>query len=432
MKHLSLYLIVVLFALMKIEAYAQNGVWNGTLELHGVKIPLVFHFTDDGCFLDSPSQGAKGIKAECTLKDGSVDVRVPLIGARFEGLLVGDSIKGVFRQGSLSLPLTVAKGYYKAVRPQTPSAPFPYNTEELKFDNDGFTFGGTLTLPENYGKNTPVVLMITGSGQQNRDEEIFGHKPFAVIADYLARRGIASYRYDDRGFGDDSVSFVKFTTDDFMHDAAAAVAMLRKRFDKVGLLGHSEGGTIAFTLAAEGRADFVVSLAGMAVSGRETLVRQNRWALSSSGMSSDVLDSCCEAIDKAFGQMAEGKPLSEVSFDGAPPALKPHLRRSLAQADSPYMRRFITVDVSPLLSSVQCPVLALNGEKDIQVDCSTNLAALATGLQNCQKVIKSFAGMNHLFQSCSTGSVAEYSQIEETVSPAVLSTITDWILALGR
>lgn len=232
-----------LLALWAITANAQQGAWKGELNVMGNKLPLVFNFTKDGCTIDSPLQGAKGIQAEKTVKeDGTIKVTIGMIGASFEGKMADDEIKGTFIQNGFPLPLTLKPGKTMVKRPQTPKAPFPYKEESVSFTNAGFTFNGTLTLPENYSKNTPVVLMITGSGQQNRDEELFDHKPFAVIADALARQGIASLRYDDRGWGDKSVNFYNFTTEDFCQDATAALPLLRKRFNKVGLLGHSEGG----------------------------------------------------------------------------------------------------------------------------------------------------------------------------------------------
>lgn len=274
-----------LLALWAITANAQQGAWKGELNVMGNKLPLVFNFTKDGCTIDSPLQGAKGIPAEKTVnEDGTIKVTIGKIGASFEGKMADDEIKGTFIQNGFPLPLTLKPGKTMVKRPQTPKAPFPYKEESVSFTNAGFTFNGTLTLPENYSKNTPVVLMITGSGQQNRDEELFDHKPFAVIADALARQGIASLRYDDRGWGDKSVNFYNFTTEDFCQDATVALPLLRKRFNKVGLLGHSEGGTIALMLAAEGKADFIISLAGMAISGKETIIMQNRQAISALGM----------------------------------------------------------------------------------------------------------------------------------------------------
>lgn len=418
----------VVFAMMAFAANAQEGTWNGELNVMGNKVPLVFNFFTNGCTIDSPSQGVNGIQAEKTVKDdGTISVKVGMIGATFEGKMTDGEIKGTYIQNGFPLPLTLKPGKLVVKRPQTPVPPFPYKEESVSFTNAQYTFNGTLTLPENYSKNTPVVLMVTGSGQQNRDEELFSHKPFAVIADALARQGIASLRYDDRGWGDKSVNFADFTTDDFRQDAAAAIPLLRKRFNKVGILGHSEGGTIAMMLAAEGKADFIVSLAGMAISGKETLIMQNRQAMSAIGLPKETVDSYCNSISKALDEIASGKKASEINIDDVPVALKPITIKALQQADTPYVRHFLTVDVGKLLPEIKCPVLALNGTKDTQVDCDANTTRIEKGLANCKHSIKKIDGVNHLFQHCNTGIVTEYQQIEETISPEVLQVVTKWI-----
>ena len=415
-------------ALASLVANAQEGAWNGELNVMGTKLPLVFNFSTEGCTMDSPSQGAKGIPAEKTIKDdGTIKVSVTMIGATFEGKMDNNEIKGTFIQNGFPIPLTLKPGKPVVKRPQTPVAPFPYKEESISFTNAGYTFNGTLTLPQNCSKTTPVVLMVTGSGQQNRDEELFDHKPFAVIADALARQGIASLRYDDRGWGDKSLDFNQFTTTDFLQDAASALPLLRKRFNKVGVLGHSEGGTIAMMLASEGKADFIVSLAGMAISGKETLVMQNRQAMSALGLPKDVVDSYCTTISNILDEIAKGKKTSEISIDGVPDNLKPILKRELEQTSSPYIRHFITLEAGKQLSNIKCPVLALNGTKDTQVDCTANTTQLEKCLTNCKHTIKKIDGANHLFQHCTTGSIVEYQQIEETIAPDVLETITKWI-----
>lgn len=418
----------VVFAMMAFAANAQEGTWNGELNVMGNKVPLVFNFSTNGCTIDSPSQGVNGIQAEKTVKDdGTISVKVGMIGATFEGKMTDGEIKGTYVQNGFPLPLTLKPGKLVVKRPQTPVPPFPYKEEPVSFTNAQYTFNGTLTLPENYSKNTPVVLMVTGSGQQNRDEELFSHKPFAVIADALARQGIASLRYDDRGWGDKSVNFADFTTDDFRQDAAAAIPLLRKRFNKVGILGHSEGGTIAMMLAAEGKADFIVSLAGMAISGKETLIMQNRQAMSAIGLPKETVDSYCNSISKALDEIASGKKASEINIDDVPVALKPVTIKALQQADTPYIRHFLTVDAGKLLPEIKCPVLALNGTKDTQVDCDANTTRIEKGLADCKHSIKKIDGVNHMFQHCNTGIVTEYQQIEETISPEVLQEVAKWI-----
>lgn len=411
-------------------ACAQQGAWSGDLNVMGTKLPLVFNFSADGCTLDSPAQGAKDIPAQKSVaEDGTIKVTVAMIGATFEGKMEGDCINGTFAQGALQLPLTLKRGAQEVRRPQTPVAPFPYKQEEVSFENAGFRFGGTLCTPANCTSDTPVVLLVTGSGQQNRDEELFGHRPFAVIADALARNGIASLRYDDRGWGDKSTDFSRFTTDDFKQDAAAALQLLRQRFHftRVGIVGHSEGGTIALMLAAEGKADFIVSLAGMAASGRETLLQQNRLVLQAAGMTPDVVETYCKPIAQALDALAEGKAIEEISDADVPNEMKPVFKKTLQQGNSPYLRHFLTLNTAALLPKIKCPVLALNGTKDTQVDCTQNLTTLEKGLSNCRHDIKKVEGVNHLFQHCKTGIVMEYQQIEETMAPEVLEIITEWI-----
>lgn len=418
----------VVFAMMAFAANAQEGTWNGELNVMGNKVPLVFNFSTNGCTIDSPSQGVNGIQAEKTVKDdGTISVKVGMIGATFEGKMADGEIKGTYVQNGFPLPLTLKPGKLVVKRPQTPVPPFSYKEESVSFTNAQYTFNGTLTLPENYSRNTPVVLMVTGSGQQNRDEELFSHKPFAVIADALARQGIASLRYDDRGWGDKSVNFADFTTDDFRQDAAAAIPLLRKRFNKVGILGHSEGGTIAMMLAAEGKADFIVSLAGMAISGKETLIMQNRQAMTAIGLPKETVDSYCNSISKALDEIASGKKANEININDVPVALKPITIKALQQADTPYIRHFLTVDVGKLLPEIKCPVLALNGTKDTQVDCDANTTRIEKGLADCKHSIKKIDGVNHMFQHCNTGIVTEYQQIEETIAPEVLQVVAKWI-----
>ena len=284
-------------------------------------------------------------------------------------------------------------------RPQTPQPPFPYQTEEVAFTNENAeaTFCGTLTLPK--GANT-VMLMVTGSGQQNRDEELFEHKPFAVIADYLARHGIATLRYDDRATGKSVGGDVKdATTKDFADDALAGIEWLRqnKRFKKVGIIGHSEGGLIAFMLGALDKVDFIVSLAGPAVRGDSLLLEQNKALLG----------------DKAKGLTIES------------------VRSNVSALQKSWYNFYIDYDPQPDLARIACPVMAVNGSKDLQVVASQNIPALRRLLtKNGQNVIKEYPDLNHLFQYCQTGIPTEYGQIEETFSEEVLNDIVEWIQQL--
>ena len=410
-----------------LSVQAQEGIWSGELEAQGIKLPLVFNFTADGCTLDSPSQGVKGLKAEKSYTDdGKLKVTIPSINASYEGVYAVNIITGNYTQNGFSFPLTLKQGAPKVNRPQTPVGPFPYKTEEVKFRNGDFIFNGTLALPENCTAQTPVVLFVTGSGQQDRDENMFfEHKPFAVIADALARNGIASLRYDDRGYGDSTVHFLNYNTHDFKDDAAAGLSFLRKRFQKVGIIGHSEGGTIALMLAAEGKTDFIISLAGMAVSGKETILWQNRVSLEASGLPKEVIDQYINVISNLFDKAIEGK-LESIDFSLAPDALKPALQQSIKQFSMPYYQHILAVDVRPLLPQIKCPVLALNGKKDTQVNCQANLDALDKGLTAKHQTV-ALDNLNHLFQHCTTGNLMEYQQIEETFAPEALQQIVEWI-----
>lgn len=413
-----------------ITGYAQTGNWSGELNAMGQKIPLVFKFSDNGCTMDSPKQGAKGIKTEWTpSENGEVVVVIPAIGARYEGKLGEKEITGTFKQSGMSFPLTLTQAEIeKPKRPQTPTAPFPYTTEEVTFKDGEVELHGTLSLPANYSKKTPVVVMVTGSGQQNRDEELFDHKPFAVIADALARMGIASLRYDDRFWGDKNEVFTNYTTYHLKHDAQAAVSLLRKRFDKVGVLGHSEGGTIALLLAEESKTDFIVSLAGMVVDGKTCIMKQNKAIYTKAGVSDDIVQPYCEALNEGLEQIKSGKKPEDIATPkNLMPAMANNFSAAMKQADSPWFRYFLQLDASKELSKISCPVLALNGKLDTQVDYEDNLGILESQLKTKKKKIIAFDNLNHLFQNCKTGLVTEYSDIEETISPNVLDTISKWI-----
>ena len=427
----SKLLIIAIMSLFAIStANAQTGTWSGKLDVQGTKLSLVFHLDKENPTADSPDQGAKGIPIQVERKAfGGITIKIPSLGASYEGLYTIQKIAGTFRQAGLSLPLTLIPGEDKPNRPQTPQGPFPYTTEEVTFLNGNIPLNGTLVLPEGYSRTTPALIMVTGSGLQNRDEEIYDHKPFAVIADALARAGVATLRYDDRGFGGYEGNINNCTTEDFKNDALAGMDLLRTRFDKVGVIGHSEGGTIALMIAAEQKADFIVSLAGMVVSGAETLVSQNRIALAQAGIDASVTDTYCKAIEEAFTATVKGSSMPDIDDYDLPAALKQNYIAVLSQIRMPYMRHFLELDMRPLLDRIACPVLALNGTKDIQVEHESNLSALRNGLPSNEKTcIEAVEGVNHLFQHCTTGAVSEYGEIEETISPEVLETIIQWIL----
>lgn len=426
-------IVVLVFVLaVALTAQAQTGDWSGKLNVQGTSITLVLHLDADGCKVDSPDQGVRGIPAEASHTDlGKLVISIPSFGATYEGFLLAGQLVGTFTQHGVSFPLTLTPGLPKLNRPQTPKGPFPYATEEVSFANGDAVLKGTLTLPEGCSRKTPVLVMVTGSGLQNRDEEIFEHKPFAVIADALARAGIATLRYDDRGFGESTGDAVSCTTEDLKNDALAGIKLLRERFDRVGVIGHSEGGTIALMLAAEKQADFIVSLAGMVISGEETLLIQNRLLLVLAGFPETTVDTYCKALKEAFDATVAGmNPPAADKFD-LPEGLKQNYQAVLVQSATPYMRYFLALDMRPLLNTVTCPVLALNGTKDFQVDPEQNLSALRTGLPaNPNTRIVPVEGVNHLFQHCPTGNPSEYKDIEETFAPEALATLIEWLKAL--
>ena len=393
---------------------ALLGSWSGKLNVGAISLTLVLNLEQaDGyvkASLDSPDQGAKGIPAfKEYLSDDSLAVKVEQIGMTYRARLKDGKLDGTFSQNGFSTSLVLAKGDVPEVkRPQTPKPPYPYQTEEVTFRNDadGATLAGTLTWPVGYDKQSKqkptVVLLVSGSGQQNRDEELFEHKPFLVISDYLARQGIATLRYDDRATGASVGGEVKnATTEDFSRDAAAGLDFLRSRkaFAKIGLLGHSEGGSIAFMLAAKKRTDFIVTLAGPGVKGDTLLAAQGNRILSLSGMPADM------TVEK--------------------------YRQQQAVQEMPWIKWFIDYDPSDDIRQTRCPVFALNGERDCQVISSQNLTAIQKLLpKSKQNLIKEYPALNHLFQHSTTGLVAEYGQIEETISPEVLSDIAQWINGL--
>ena len=407
-------------------AHAQTGTWSGKIEVQGMKLPLVFHLNEENPTMDSPDQGARGIPIAVERDaTGKITIKISSIGATYEGQWTSGEIVGTFRQWGTSLPLTLVPGEEKVNRPQTPKAPFPYTTEEVSFTNGDAVLKGTLVLPAGYTKKTPVLIMVTGSGLQNRDEEIFEHKPFAVIADALARAGIATLRYDDRGFGESTGDIINCTTEDLKNDALSGIRLLRERFDKVGVIGHSEGGTIALLLAAEGKADFIVSLAGNVVSGAETLLWQNRIALSGAGVPAETVDTYCKALAEAFETGVAG------NYD-LPEGLKQNLSMAIMQLQTPYLKYFLKLDTRPVLGKITCPVLALNGSKDQQVNPDANLEALRKGLPPATPArIECVEGLNHLFQPCATGATTEYKEIEVTIAPEVLAKLVEWLSAIS-
>lgn len=417
-------IITLLTALLVLTGHAQVqpttallGSWSGEIKIGAMSLALVLHLEQaDGyvkASLDSPDQSVSGIPAfKEYLSDDSVAVKVEAIGVTYRAKLKDGKLDGTFSQNGMSLPLVLKKGVPEVKRPQEPKPPYPYETEEVTFKNeaDGATLAGTLTWPVGYDKSAKqkpvVVLFVTGSGQENRDEEIYNHKPFLVIADYLARQGIASLRYDDRATAKSTGGDLQnATSEDFARDAEAGLDFLRskKAFSKVGMIGHSEGGLIAFILGAQQKTDFIVSLAGPGVQGDTLSALQSNRMMELSGIAPEMTV-----------RMTVKKIRQEPQFQ--------KLR---------WYQWFLDYDPSDNISKTRCPVFALNGSLDCQVVTSQNLTAIEQLLPKSKKnLFKEYPGLNHLFQHCTTGLPNEYGHIEETISPEVLGDIAAWIKQL--
>ena len=400
-------------ALAATQSFGQqiSGPWTGQLDLGAQKLTIVLHFDKDAsgkdvCTMDSPDQSAKGIPATLNfISADSVNIVVPSIGMTYAGKLNEGELKGSFSQMGMKLPLDMKPGKVKHNRPQHPVEPYPYQTKEITFQNEAANawFAGTLVYPEGYkeGDKVPVLIMVTGSGAENRDEEVFDHKPFLVIADYLARHGVASLRFDDRGVGKSTGSMEGATTKDFADDVLAGIEMLRglKQFSKVGVLGHSEGGSVAFMLGAKQKVDFIISMAGVGAKGDTALTAQ---------------------ANRTYELMGVPMQVNVAQY-----------RAQVAQLNSPWLNYFLDYDPIPDIQGTRCPVLAINGDKDVQVVSSLNLKGIEKALlKNKKNLVKEYPGLNHLFQHCTTGLPTEYAGIEETISEEVLGDIATWINGL--
>jgi len=457
------FTICILAVLMVSSVVGQDitGQWNGLLNIQGMKLRLVFHITktDQGysSTMDSPDQGAKGIPMSSTVfENPKLILKLDAGGIEYTGELKEELITGTFKQSGMSFPMDLKReAIEKPVvkRPQEPKKPYPYDSEEVTFENKtaGVKLAGTLTLPGKEGKY-PVVVLITGSGPQNRDEELMGHKPFLVLADHLTRNGIAVLRYDDRGTAQSTGDFSKATSVDLASDVEAAIGYLKSRKDidkkNIGLMGHSEGGIIAPMVASKSKdVSFIVLLAGTGIPGDQLLLLQQELIGRASGMpESDLLKNreinkgCFDIIVKSSDQdqmkadltVYLKNTINEFPADQRPAGMSDDdlIKMLLNQIASPWMLYFIKYDPAPALQKVKCPVLALNGEKDLQVPPGENLAAIGKALEtgrNKKVTIKEMPGLNHLFQECTIGSPDEYAMIEQTMSPAALDVVAKWI-----
>jgi len=465
---LSTLIIILLFAqtisAQSIDKKFITGSWLGKISVNTIQLRVIFNISIIGkdslvATLDSPDQGAKGIKLGPvtytgeTLKISAVDLI-----AYYNVKIKNDTlIEGTWKQGPATNPLNLVrlKTAFTLNRPQEPKPPFPYSSEDVTFPNDKFNINlaGTLTIPAGKGP-FPAVIMITGSGPQNRNEEIMGHKPFMVIADYLSRNGIAVLRYDDRGVAKSQGSQLNATSADFATDAEAAYNFLKNnpkiKSRSIGLMGHSEGGLIAPIVASINPGiGFIVSLAGPGVTGQQIIIRQQQDIGKLSGVNENQIKKATETNKKLFAVLrkekdnkkAEVKILAiykeilekeKTSKEDTEKAVN-QLKATFGAATYTWFRYFMFTDAADYWKKVKCPVLALNGEKDLQVSATENLPAIEKALKstgNMSVKIVKFPGLNHLFQHSKTGLPSEYGNIEETFSPEVLKVISDWILSL--
>jgi len=431
-----------------------TGTWQGSLAVgNGMTLPLVFHFAEveSGLTgsLDSPAQNQFGIKFDTiTMRaNGTLFAAIEKLHAHFEGRFESTKLTGTWNQSGSSLPLTLSHtaGYHAPKRLQEPQAPFPYDSEQVSFKNGDVEISGTLTLPID-AKSCPVVVLLHGSGPHDRDETIFFHKPFLVLADYLTKRGIGVLRYDKRGCNKSTGDYKKSTSNDFADDGLAAINFLKTdaRIDptKIGLLGHSEGGILAPIIASKSTdVSFIVMMAGTALPGDEILIGQVKKLGEGGGLSAQRIDLECRLARETYA-ILKAEPDDKLAIEkikamrhrlnptGEPTAPDKNFDSQLTALTSPWYRYFIAYDPRPTLSKVQCPVLAINGDHDTQVPATENLDAISKAFEssgNKKLTIVKLAGLNHLFQTCSTGLPQEYATIEETISPKALAIIGDWI-----
>ena len=431
-----------------------NGKWEGKLQLPSTELRIFFQIeeTAPGKYrarMASPDQGANNIPVDNVYwKNDSLQLEVKAVGGSYSARLSQDKkqLQGYWKQGGGAIPLVVSKTevleFYRK-RPQEPAKPYPYKEEEVQYINKaaGNTLGGTLTLPEGSGP-FPAVVLISGSGAQNRDSEIMGHKPFLVLADYLTRRGIAVLRVDDRGVGKSTGNAATATSEDNASDVTASFNFLKAHpaidAKKVGLIGHSEGGMIAPVVASQvpGVA-YIVLMAGVGFPGDQLHRRQAEDILRMAKLSEADIQKALAVNDKLYEVIKREK--SSVPIEDKLTAImlqstsdSAAIAPTVKALSSPWFRYFINFNPVPYLRKVKCPVLAINGSKDIQVSSKENLAAIEKAIKeggNPNVTIKELEGLNHLFQTAGTGELNEYAKIEETFSPKAMKVIGDWIEA---
>jgi len=461
---------LILILVTSLPAFGQEaenkgieGVWMGTLKVSLAELRVVFKINreEDGSLvakMDSPDQGAENIPVDkVTFENGNLHLESKVIQGSYDGKMTADdSIDGTWQQGGLSFPLVIKRidEAPKLHRPQEPKKPYPYIEEEISYENEkaGIKLAGTLTLPRS-GQPFPAVILITGSGPQDRNETVLGHRPFLVLADYLTRQGIAVLRVDDRGVGGSTGNLFESTSEDFAEDVLAGVQYLKSREQinpkQIGLIGHSEGGIVA-PIAASRSSDiaFIVLMAGTGVTGQKILYLQSDLLLKAAGASDEVLAVQQASLEQIFKILKDEedstiakKKIREALTDTLGKLSKEEkdslgvseaaIEIQLQMLFSRWFDFFLMYDPKPTLMKVKCPVLAINGELDLQVPPKENLAAIEEALKaggNTNYTIRELPKHNHLFQRAQTGAMSEYAKIEETISPIALEAIAKWIL----
>jgi uncharacterized protein len=440
-------------------AQSFSGLWYGMLKVGGSQLRLTMDVsqTDAGYSgkLISVDQGNTQLPFEWFKTDGNnIHLKTTIANIEYKGTLKDETITGVFVQGGQAIPLNFSREKlekFRPTRPQEPKPPFPYKSEDITFTNtrDNISLAGTLTMPSE-GTGFPVVVLISGSGPQNRNEELMDHKPFLVLADHLTRNGIAVLRYDDRGVAQSKGDFAAATSADFANDAEAAVAYLKTRKEinpkKIGLIGHSEGGLIAPMVAARNKdVGFIVLMAGPGVPGKDVILLQIELLNKAAGMpASDIekqVKQTRDAIDILSMQgdsavmMSAYWAYAKRSYTELPDSVRKMVSaeqyaKQFSTMTTPWFRYFLSYDPATSLEKVKVPVLALNGTKDLQVWAPQNLPAVEKALKkggNKKYLIKELPNLNHLFQEAGTGSAAEYSIIQQTLSPLLLDEITNFL-----
>ena len=457
-----LFGIILFWSIGSFYGQAITGTWHGLLDV-GQKLRLDIHVSQESGGLsgklDSPDQGVKDIPAtKVEFSDRTFVFEVKNLGVSYSGMLKNDTLDGTFKQGGFTTKLLLSRQAVvvkKANRPQEPKGPFSYTETEVKFENsiEKFTLAGTLTLPKGDGP-FPVVILVSGSGPQNRNEEILEHKPFWIIADFLTNQGFAVLRYDDRGTGQSKGVFASATSVELATDAESALDFMRNnpkiKKDKICIAGHSEGAMIAVILAAK-RKDIhsIVLLAGPAIPGGELLLKQQYLINKASGVS-EKLNKSMQRFNREIYKIV----VEEKTLQTARPIIEKKISKSLKNTNekdlagynskeeliqealnnvcNPWMFYFIKYNPKIDLKKVNCHVLALNGSKDLQVPPNENLNAMEMYIPKSEKntVFKELPNLNHLFQECITGNITEYGTIEQTIQPEVLKLVGDWLITV--